>query len=637
MPVDAQGRRREHSRHRSTSRYAVPQPVGRAAAILTPVVSLLPAIVLAVVVQALSPVAQRLPEGSARFDLAGAWLASESGALAGTTSWLTAPTLGRVQLGLLIRALQGGQGQSVLAAAHGAMLLLTVVQIGLLWWALRRRGSGGVAAGLAVSVFAIAPIAIDTHAAVSATAVAVGWALLAAALALGSPARIALVAAGSAGVVAVACSPVLGIAMVPLAVLVAVRLRRRAVALAAGAGGAVLVLLVVMAVLAALPRTPATAALDRLVAAQGIEPSVGAAALGHWLQVDPLLLVVALGAGVLAAVGARDVRGTGLVALLAIASVWPLGTDATGPLLMLLPAVAATVARSVDVGVAALGHPLFVRSVLGSGWLMAVGAVLVVAVVGWLGGLGGLVRGPDQPIAQAERWVRSSVPAGQTVLVGLGAWPDLAASSRATVGWYASRPGATAVPGSIPWSRADYVVADDSLPADRTGPADAVLDRSLEVAVFGSGAAALSVRAVEPAQQSGTPQPPETAEDRAAAQERQDAGRQLAENPRIEVSGRDRALLLAGDVDTRIALVLAQFVTQHRVTVTGLGVADGDTSGIRTTVTISRIDGSPVPSDGTKTGVLLRFLSDLSGDLATRSIDATNDGITASFEPRPSG
>jgi hypothetical protein len=71
------------------------------------------------------------------------------------------------------------------------------------------------------------------------------------------------------------------------------------------------------------------------------------------------------------------------------------------------------------------------------------------------------------------------------------------------------------------------------------------------------------------------------------------------------------------------------------VTISGFGTAAGDTSGVRTTVTISEIDGRRVPTDGTKTGVLLRFLSDLRGDFATRSIDATDDGITAAFTPAP--
>ena len=121
----------------------------------------------------------------------------------------------------------------------------------------------------------------------------------------------------------------------------------------------------------------------------------------------------------LAAVAARDRGSRVLVVVAAAASIWPQGGDPVPPLVVLLPIVAAAVARSVDVGVAALGHPMFVRSVLGSAWLTGIGAVLVVAVVGWLVGLSGLVRGSDLPVAKVERWIDTSVPAGQTVLVPL--------------------------------------------------------------------------------------------------------------------------------------------------------------------------------------------------------------------------
>jgi hypothetical protein len=613
--------------------------------VLTPVLSLLPPLVLLVVVQALSPAAQRVPSAAARFDLAGAWLATEPGALAGTASWLTAPTLGRAQLGALLHLLQGGEAQSVLAAAHGAMLLLAVIQAALLWCVLRRLGAGGVAAGLATAVFAVAPVAIEAHAAVSATAVAAVWLLLAAALALGR--RLAsLAAAGALAAVAVASAPAVGIAVIPLVVLLVLRLRRErrrsrlgalrpVVALAAGLGAGAVLLAGGMAAVAALPSTPATARLEALVAAQGGVPAGGLAALGRWLQVDPLSLVVAVVALVLAAAAGRDLPPAIVAVVLAAASVWPEGRDAVGPLVVLLPVVGAGTARSIDVGIAALGHPRFARSVLGSAWLTGVGALLAVAVIAWLVGLNGLVRGSEQPVAEVERWVDSSVPAGQTVLVSLGAWPDLVGSTRADVGWYAASAGRSAVPTSLPWRAADYVVADASLRQHRSGAAAAVLGRSLEIASFGSGAEAISVRAVRAPAAVAAPPPPATAAGRAAARFRRTVGRQLARNPRIQLDGQDRARLLAGDVDTRIAVVLAQFVTAHRVAVRDFGVAAGDASGIRTTVTISAIDGRQVPADGTKTGVLLRFLSDLRGDFATASIDATDDGITAVFAPDP--
>lgn len=640
MEGEGQGRRRDSSRHRSSSRFALPPSVGRVAGVLVPAVSLLPALVLGIVVQALSPASQRLPDGEAGFDLAGAWAATQPGGVLGTTSWFTAPTLARVQLGLAIRLLQGGQAQSVLAAAHGLMLLLLVVQLVLLWSAIRRAGGGALAAGLAAGLFGIAPIAVETHAAVSATAVGTAWLLAAAALVLGGG-RAARVGGGVAAAIAVTSSPVVLPAAVVLALLLALRVGvrgRRAAArsllpVGAGFAGALVVLAAMMAAFAAAPTTAASRALEVLTASQPAAPALGTAALALWLQVDPLFLIVSAVAIVL--VGARP-RGRPLAvlaALLACTAVFPFGQTAITPLVVLLPVIAAVIAASVELGVAALGHPLFVRSVLGSGWLAGVAAALVVGVVGWLTGLGGLVPGGRQPLAQVERWVGSSVPAGETVLVGLSAWPDIAAATRAKVGWYAGTPGKSVVPSSLPWSTADYVVTDSSLPPERGGEALAALDRSLPVARFGSGTAAMTVRAVRDASSSQPVAPPTTEPGRAALRQRALVGRQLAENPRIEVDGADRARLLAGEVDSRVALVLAQFVTAHRITVTAFGSDPGDADGGRTTVTISEIDGRAIPQDGAKTGLLLRFLSELRGDLATRSIDATDDGVIATFAP----
>ena len=271
--MEAQGRRRETSRHRSASRFAIPRPVGRAAAVLTPVLSLLPAVVALVVVQSLNPAAQRVPSGAARFDLAGAWLATEPGALAGTTSWLTAPTLGRLQLGALLRVLQGGQAQSVLAAAHGGMLLLTVVQAVLLWWVLRRprcrwRRRGARDRGLRCRA--------DRDRRAHRGLRRRGGGVLAAARRRARAGHLALGPdrAGVAAAVAVASAPVIAIVVVPLAVLLVLRLRRErareggswvrpALATAAGFAAAAVLIALVMAVAAALPPGAATAGSTR--------------------------------------------------------------------------------------------------------------------------------------------------------------------------------------------------------------------------------------------------------------------------------------------------------------------------------------------------------------------------------------
>jgi hypothetical protein len=203
------------------------------------------------------------------------------------------------------------------------------------------------------------------------------------------------------------------------------------------------------------------------------------------------------------------------------------------------------------------------------------------------------------------------------------------------VGWFAVGPGPSGAASSVPWRRADYIVADSSLDPVPSGDASAVLQRSLEIATFGTGSSALSLRAVPSAAAPQKPPTPTTAAGRAAASLRRSAGAQVSQNPRIEIDGQDRARLLAGEVDIRIVLVLAQFATTHRVTVRDFGVVAGDPSGVRSTVTISAIDGRPVPSDGTKTGVVLRFLSELRGQFATQSIDANDSGITVRFAPHP--
>lgn len=640
------GRRRETSRHRSASRYLPPEEFRRRARPLTPVLSLLPALAATVLVQWLSPAAQRLPSGSARFDLAAAWLASQPGALPGSDAWITAPPIGHAQLGLLLRVLLAGGADTVLGAAHAAMLLLAALQVALLWSVLRALGAGGLGAGLGAAVSGAAPIAVAAHAEPSVGAVGVVWLLAGAALVLRARRAPAAAIGGAAAAVAVASTPLL---LVPIAVLAAAVVvtgriaARRASAPpdprplpASVAFGVVLAVAVVAsALLAAGPASPAGRELEAVDAAARLDPRIGAAALARWLQVDPLLLVVATIAVVLAARVAVG-RGPAIAAVvLVLLAVWPLGRDPVLPLVLLLPAVAVAIGLSVDLGVAALGHPVFARSAVGSGWLTAVGAVLVVAAGAWLTGLADLVPARSQPIDRVGAWLRTSVPAGQTVLVGLAAWPDLHRSSRAEVGWYADTPVASGEPTSVPWSGTDYVVTDASLAAPRARAAQTALGRSFRVARFGSGAAAMEVRAVRPASTPAPTAPPLTDAQRQARAERARAGAQLAENPRIELSDAGRAQLLAGEVDSRVALVLAQFATGHRIAVSAFGVAPGDRSGVRTAVVISAVDGRSVPGDAAAAGSLLRFLSQLRDEFAARSIDATRGGVSATFAPDP--
>lgn len=653
-PAAPRGRRRESSRHR-TSRWAgLPPWVAWTLRSGIPLVSLLPALVAVVLVQSLSPAVQQLPAGEAGFALAGAWAASAPGGVIGYHHWFTTPVIGWLQLGALDRALLGGTAQTVLAAAHGAMLLVTVASVALLWFVLRRAGASGLAAGAASAAFGIAPIAVSRHAVVSPANVAVVWLLVAALLVLGRRGPVASVAIGATTGAAVLTSPLALVAVPVLAWAFAVPFDRRerilrAVGappirrsplppLGAAVGLAVALLggLLVALVLAAPAPGSAGRTTDAIgaAAASSALPSAGAASAVLWLRTDPLSLLIGLVAVILAARSPRFQLVAVLAGLLVVASFWPAGRDAVSPIVLLLPAFALATALVIDRAVVALGEPRFLTSVIGSGWLMAVVALLVVAAVVWFVSLPSLQPGSRQPLARAEGWVRQSVPAGQVVLVDLAAWPDLSRGTRASVGWYAAADGAPA-PSSTSWTRADYLVTAGTGLADSTGAARAVLARSLPVARFGSGTESVDVRAVRRPSAPDQPIHAPTAAERRAAVVRVQTGSQLAENPRLTADGPDRALLTAGDVDTRVSIVLAQLLALHRVTVRAFPTVSGEDGLLRRQMLISAIDGHPVPRDGDATGTLLRYLSQLRGAYATSTIDATDAGVLATFAPDP--
>jgi hypothetical protein len=412
---------------------------------------------------------------------------------------------------------------------------------------------------------------------------------------------------------------------------------RPAIAAAAGFGVAILGGALVAVVLAA-PEPGAAArtadAIGAAAAAQASFPTVGAAGAVAWLRTDPLSLLIGVVAVILAARSRPFLPVAAVAALVALVAFWPDGSDAVGPVVLLLPMLTFATAVVIDRAVVALGRPRFLISAIGSGWLMAVVALLVVAAVVWIGSLRTLQTGPHQPLSRAERWVDAAVEPGQTVLVDLGVWPDLAHGAHATVGWYAAVDGAPA-PSSAPWSSADYLVTTGDALSTSTGAAEQTLARSLAVARFGSGAGAVEVRAVRSTGESAPSTTPATPAEQRAAAARRETGAQLATNPRLTLDGADRALLQGGDVDSRVSIVLGQLLAVHRLTIGGFPIVEGDNGAARRQVLISAIDGHPVPHDADATGTVHRYLSALRGPYATTAIDATDTGVLATFAPDP--
>jgi hypothetical protein len=130
------------------------------------------------------------------------------------------------------------------------------------------------------------------------------------------------------------------------------------------------------------------------------------------------------------------------------------------------------------------------------------------------------------------------------------------------------------------------------------------------------------------------PSPPTAAERRAAAMRKQ-TGSELARNPRLTFAADARAELQAGEVDSRVAIVLGQLASVHRVTVAGFPALPADPAGPRRQVLISAVDGHPVPADAARSDLLHRYLAGLRGDFRTASIDATDAGVRATFAPDP--
>jgi hypothetical protein len=313
----------------------------------------------------------------------------------------------------------------------------------------------------------------------------------------------------------------------------------------------------------------------------------------------------------------------------------------------------------VDRAVVALGSPTLVVSVLGSGWLMGLVALLVVALGAWLAGLVAPERDLGRQLAASADWVRTGVPKGQVVLVDVATWPDAARSARSDVGWYAPSAGKGPVPSSAPWASATWVVADPALRAAASGAAAAALTRTIPVRTFGSDTTAVQVRALPGATSPGTgaagggPRPspsptrsassgsasplpsPTSSAARKAAEARRTTGEQLAKNPRIVLRASDRKLLQQGAVDARIVLALGQLASQHTVTVSSFPTGAGDVPGILRRVVIGAVDTVRVPGDPTQTGVLLRYLSGLRAPYAPQSLNAGGAGVLVTFSANP--
>ena len=166
----------------------------------------------------------------------------------------------------------------------------------------------------------------------------------------------------------------------------------------------------------------------------------------------------------------------------------------------------------------------------------------------WARGAAGAVR------TQAATWVAGQLSSAETV----GCDPLMCAALRAH-GVAASRliPSGPTGPGAV---GADVVVASASADGQQGAP--------VLLASFGSGASLVEVRIAPPGGSA--------AYQRAVAADmtaRRSAGMQLLHSQRIQVAGPAAAQLQAGQVDTRLLIMLAMLASQHPWRVAGFAGA----------------------------------------------------------------
>ena len=325
-------------------------------------------------------------------------------------------------------------------------------------------------------------------------------------------------------------------------------------------------------------------------------------AVAHWIEVDPVLVLVVL-AAILPGLLLRRVRAVAVGALVLLgllaASAYP--PDPLGVLLVmagaiLVPAVATSVRSNRPTR-------LLGREVGLAGGLLAAGlaGVLVgAAAAGWGPPLRALATEPhDEPLADATAWVAEHVPRQERLLVDDALWVEVVEQGRdpeTVVPLSAVLAAGTGSGASPPFA---WVVSTASVRdlAPTRPPLAATLTGAVPAASFGRGEGRVEVLSLpgpvpaEPAPAVEDLDGGAVPEDRSAAVA---AGQQLLVNPAITTTENAAGALISGDVDERLLLLLATLAADHDLAVSDFPAsADCPVDGPLCSVRIAEVDGRP--------------------------------------------
>jgi 4-amino-4-deoxy-L-arabinose transferase-like glycosyltransferase len=616
---------------------------------------LLPSLIVGMVVNAInlggSP--QRIDDEGTY--TAQAWAIGNLGELTHYTYWYDHPPLGWIQIAGYAGLTGAWERYDVaVIAAREAMLVATAIAAVLLWALVRRIGFGRATASVATAIFLLSPLAVQFHRQVYLDNIATAWLLGALLLAMSRNKQLlGYIGAAAAFSIAVLTKETYLLALPLVAWLMwrgADRTTRR---YTLSVSAAVVALFGFGYVAFALVKGEVMPGEDRVSLFEGLafqlasrdgsgsllDPeSLMTRTVGMWLQLDVVLIVAGLAAGV-AGLFVRRLRPWAITLLALTAFMFRGGYLPVPYVIMMLPFAAIVVAGIGQIAVERLRASETTHRVLsriaGSALAAGLAVALVAAVPLWSTQLRGfLLADLDEPLRDAETWMTENAAPESRMLVDDAMWVDLvdAGFARENVVWYYKADTDSDVQDLAPdgWRDYDYVVTTDSM---RTFPTEfptvqQAIDNSVVVASFGEGAQQVDIRFVDAAQ-SGL----EQADDDGLYQARSVAGQQLLSNPDVGFPEALQDLLTAGVVDGRILLTLAQLSATGEIAIADLAQLDDDPSGVHRQLVISSYAGADARGEAEGADAAIRFYESLSGGLEPLSVERSDAGVVVTFSP----
>lgn len=572
-----------------------------------------------------------------------AYAVAKLGELTHYTYWYDHPPLGWIQIaGWTWLTDAFGRYDISVIAAREAMVAFHVVAAALLWVLARRLDLSRPAAAAAVLVFALSPLSVQFSRTVYLDNVAVPWTIAAFVLAV-SRRRQLIAFAGAALCFGIAVlSKETFLLVLPFLAWQMWRsagadTRRYTLSVAAS----LLTLVLSTYALFALVKGEVLPGKGRVSLLQGVlfqlvdrgasgsvldSSTQAGRSVAVWFTLDPVLPVAAVLAA-LVAVFVRRLRPVAVGFLVLAAVVLKPGYLPVPYVVVLLPFAALLVAAVVDLGVRRGGRwstALAVVTALAAG---------VVATPLWAVQLRGLFLADlDRPMRQAQTWLDQNAARSDRLLVDDAVWTDLvrAGFPQRNVVWYYKADTDSAVSSLAPdgWRDYSYVLLTQALRRS-LGTAPTVqkaLANSTRTAVFGSGAQEVDIYRVAPQGRQAL--------DQAVTRDKQarlSAGQALLTNPHLRLTPQAATQLRQGQVDARVATLLAQVSSRHRITVADFPDVFGENGQLpRRTMHVTAVDGAGVDSAaGTS---LLADIGDQVGSFAPSQVTRADGVLTIRYD-----